>query len=143
MNRNKYIIITAVLVCLIENSIAQNRRDIEKFGFIDLRTDSMQVPFYVDGIFIGKHPLKNPVPVLPGFHLVSYLPPELTKKYVEEDLSDAYKRVYVAPNDTLEVFLFYEHYVVETKTLDRQYMVKRLTALSLIMMAIFLIFQIS
>ena len=66
-----------------------------------------------------------------------------TKKYVEEDLSDAYKRVYVAPNDTLEVFLFYEHYVVETKTLDRQYMVKRLTALSLITMVIFLIFQIS
>ena len=141
MNKNKYIILIAIYVCLIENSIAQNRRDIEKFGFIDLRTDSMQVPFYVDGIFIGKHPLNNPVPVLPGFHLVSYLPPELTKKYVEEDLSDAYKRVYVAPNDTLEVFLFYEHYVVETKTLDRQYMVKRLTALSLITMAIFLIFQ--
>ena len=121
MNKNKYIILIAIFVCLIENSFAQSRRDMEKFGFIDLRTDSMQVPFYVDGIFIGKHPLNNPVPVLPGFHLVSYLPPELTKKYVEEDLSDAYKRVYVAPNDTLEVFLFYEHYVVETKTLDRQY----------------------
>jgi len=115
----------------------------EKFGFIDIKTDSMQVPFYIDGIFIGKHPISNPVPVMPGFHLVSYLPPELTKKYVEEDLSDAYKRVYVAPNDTLEVFMFYEHYVVETKTLDRQYMVKRITALSLIVMAIFLIFQIS
>ncbi len=115
----------------------------EKFGFIDIKTDSMHVPFYIDGIFIGKHPISNPVPVMPGFHLVSYLPPELTKKYVEEDLSDAYKRVYVAPNDTLEVFMFYEHYVVETKTLDRQYMVKRITALSLIVMAIFLIFQIS
>ena len=115
----------------------------EKFGFIDLRTDSMHVPFYIDGIFIGKHPIKNPVPVLPGFHLVSYLPPELTKRYVEEDLSDAYKRVYVAPNDTLEVFLFYDNYIAETKTLDRQYMAKRLTALSLVMMAIFLIFQIS
>ncbi len=128
---------------MVDISFGQKSRDMEKFGFIDLRTDSMQVPFYIDGVYIGKNPLKNPIPVLPGFHLVSYLPPELTKKYVEEDLSDAYKRVYVAPNDTLDVFLFYEHYVIETKTLDRQYMVKRLTALTLVMMAIFLIFQIS
>jgi len=115
----------------------------EKFGFIDLRTDSMSVPFYIDGIFVGKNPLKNPIPVLPGFHLVSYLPPELTKIYMEEDLSDAYKRVYVSPNDTLEVFLFYDNYVRETKTLDAQFMVKRLTAVSLVLMAIFLVFQIS
>ena len=136
-------IIIGLLLCLTDFSFSQKSRDMEKFGFIDLRTDSMQVPFYIDGIFIGKHPIKNPIPVLPGFHLVSYLPPELTKRYVEEDLSDAYKRVYVAPNDTLEVFLFYDNYIAETKTLDRQYMVKRLTALSLVMMAIFLIFQIS
>ena len=136
-------IIIGLLLCLTDFSFPQKSRDMEKFGFIDLRTDSMQVPFYIDGIFIGKHPIKNPVPVLPGFHLVSYLPPELTKRYVEEDLSGAYKRVYVAPNDTLEVFLFYDNYIVETKTLDRQYMAKRLTALSLVMMAIFLIFQIS
>lgn len=143
MYRNIYIIIISFCFCLVDISFGQKSRDMEKFGFIDLRTDSMQVPFYIDGVYIGKNPLKNPIPVLPGFHLVSYLPPELTKKYVDEDLSDAYKRVYVAPNDTLDVFLFYEHYVIETKTLDRQYMVKRLTALTLVMMAIFLIFQIS
>ena len=141
MFRNIFIIIIALL--LVDSVSGQKSRDMEKFGFIDIKTDSMQVPFYIDGIFIGKHPINNPVPVMPGFHLVSYLPPELTKKYVEEDLSEAYKRVYVAPNDTLEVFMFYEHYVVETKTLDRQYMVKRITAFSLIVMAIFLIFQIS
>ena len=115
----------------------------ERFGFIDLKTDSMNVPFYVDGIFVGKSPLRSPIPVLPGFHFVSYLPPELTKRYVEEDLSDAYKRIYVSPNDTLEVFLFYDDYVRETDTLDAQYMVKRLTAVSLVLMAIFLVFQIS
>lgn len=139
----RYIYSIIIILFLVESTSGQKSRDMEKFGFIDIKTDSMHVPFYIDGVFIGKHPINNPVPVLPGFHLVSYLPPELTKKYVEEDLSDAYKRVYVAPNDTLEVFMFYEHYVVETKTLDRQYMVKRITALSLIIMAIFLIFQIS
>ena len=136
----KYILI---ILFIFSSLFSQKSKDMEKFGFIDLKTDSMNVPFYVDGIFVGKNPLKSPIPVLPGFHLVSYLPPELTKRYVEEDLSDAYKRIYVSPNDTLEVFLFYDDYVRETDTLDAQYMVKRLTAVSLVLMAIFLVFQIS
>lgn len=136
----KYILI---ILFIFSSLFAQKSKDMEKFGFIDLKTDSMNVPFYVDGIFVGKSPLRSTIPVLPGFHLVSYLPPELTKRYVEEDLSDAYKRIYVSPNDTLEVFLFYDDYVRETDTLDAQYMVKRLTAVSLVLMAIFLVFQIS
>ena len=131
------------ILFLFSSLFAQKSKDMEKFGVINLKTDSMNVPFYVDGIFVGKNPLKSPIPVLPGFHLVSYLPPELTKRYVEEDLSDAYKRVYVSPNDTLEVFLFYDNYIRETDTLDAQYRVKRLTAISLVLMAIFLVFQIS
>ena len=97
----------------------------------------------IDGVFVGKHPLNNPIPVLPGFHLVSYLPPDLTKKYVVENLTDAYKRVYVTPNDTLEVFLFYDHYIVETETLDKQNTVRRITAISIISMIVYLIFQIT
>ena len=143
MKKNIIFIFILFFLLLLEKSISQTSRDLDKFGFIQLKTDSMNVPFYVDGIFVGKSPVLRPVPVLPGFHLVSYLPPELTKRYVEEDLSDAYKKVYVSPKDTLEVFLFYEHYIVETKTLDRQYFVKRITAMSLIMIDVYLIFQIS
>ena len=36
-----------------------------------------------------------------------------------------------------------ENYIKETKTLDAQFMVKRLTAISLLLMAVFLVFQIS
>ena len=114
-----------------------------KFGFVDLKTDSMEVPFYIDGVFVGKHPQNNPIPVLPGFHQVSYLPPDLTKKYIEENLTDAYKRVYVSPNDTLEVFLFHDHYISETETLDKQHTVRRMTAVSIISMIVFLLFQIT
>ena len=128
---------------LISIAYAQQKDDMAKFGFVDLKTDSMEVPFYIDGVFVGKHPLNNPIPVLPGFHLVSYLPPDLTKTYIEENLTDAYKRVYVSPNDTLEVFLFYDHYISETETLDRQHTVKRMTAVSIIIMIVFLLFQIT
>ena len=136
-----------IILFLINGSIcivhAQQKDDMAKFGFVDLKTDSMEVPFYIDGVFVGKHPLNNPIPVLPGFHLVSYLPPDLTKKYVEENLTDAYKRVYVTPNDTLEVFLFYDHYIVETEILDKQNTVRRITAISIISMIVYLIFQIT
>ena len=128
---------------LISIAYSQQKDDMAKFGFVDLKTDSMGVPFYIDGVFVGKHPLNNPIPVLPGFHLVSYLPPDLTKKYIEENLTDAYKRVYVSPNDTLEVFLFYDHYISETETLDRQHTVRRMTAVSIIIMIVFLLFQIT
>ena len=128
---------------LISIAYSQQKDDMAKFGFVDLKTDSMEVPFYIDGVFVGKHPLNNPIPVLPGFHLVSYLPPDLTKKYIEENLTDAYKRVYVSPNDTLEVFLFYDHYISETETLDRQHTVRRMTAVSIIIMIVFLLFQIT
>ena len=128
---------------LISIAYSQQKDDMAKFGFVDLKTDSMGVPFYIDGVFVGKNPLNNPIPVLPGFHLVSYLPPDLTKKYIEENLTDAYKRVYVSPNDTLEVFLFYDHYISETETLDRQHTVRRMTAVSIIVMIVFLLFQIT
>ena len=128
---------------LISIVYSQQKDDMAKFGFVDLKTDSMEVPFYIDGVFVGKNPLNNPIPVLPGFHLVSYLPPDLTKKYIEENLTDAYKRVYVSPNDTLEVFLFYDHYISETEILDRQHTVRRMTAMSIIIMIVFLLFQIT
>ena len=46
---------------------SQENNDMNKFGFLDIKTDSMNVPFFVDGYFVGTHPLKGPVPVLPGF----------------------------------------------------------------------------
>ena len=39
----------------------QRSKDMEKFGFIDLKTDSMDVPFYIDGIYVGKNPLPGPI----------------------------------------------------------------------------------
>ena len=37
----------------------------------------MDVSFFIDGFYVGNHPLSAPIPVLPGFHEVSYIPPEI------------------------------------------------------------------
>ena len=81
---HRIFIILFLINGLISIAYSQQKDDMAKFGFVDLKTDSMEVPFYIDGVFVGKHPLNNPIPVLPGFHLVSYLHPDLTKTYIEE-----------------------------------------------------------
>ena len=121
---------------------SQDKSGIENFGFIDIKTDSMDVPLFVDGIFIGSHPLDDVIPVLPGFHEVSYIPPEIQKKKVRENLTEGIKRVYVAKNDTLKVFLFYDHYLAQVKTVEKQIKIQNYIGFSLFGMLIFLILSI-
>ena len=79
-------------------------------GFLDIKADSMGVPLFLDGIFIGETPLVNPIPVLPGFHEVSYLPPEETDRVKNHVMfSDAVKRIYVPPGAVKQVFLYYQN----------------------------------
>ena len=79
-------------------------------GFLDIKADSMGVPLFLDGIFIGETPIVNPIPVLPGFHEVSYLPPEETERIRNHVMfSDAVKRIYVPPGAVKQVFLYYQN----------------------------------
>ena len=39
-----------IVVLSLLSLYGQRSKDMEKFGFIDLKTDSMDVPFYIDGI---------------------------------------------------------------------------------------------
>ena len=116
--------------------------DMNKFGFLDIKTDSMNVPFFVDGYFVGTHPLKAPVPVLPGFHEVSYIPPNIQHEKIKDNLSEGIKRVYVAINDTLEVFLFYDHYLSQIDELETEFKLQNIVGASLVGVLLFVIFSI-
>lgn len=79
-------------------------------GFLDIKADSLGVPLFVDGVFIGETPIVDPIPVLPGFHEVSYLPPEETERVRGHVMfSDAVKRIYVPPGAVKQVFLYYQN----------------------------------
>ena len=114
----------------------------DEFGFLDIKTDSMNVPFFVDGYFVGTHPLKAPVPVLPGFHEVSYIPPNIQHEKIKDNLSEGIKRVYVAINDTLEVFLFYDHYLSQIDELETEFRLQNIVGASLVGVLLFVIFSI-
>ncbi len=130
------------ILLLITGLQAQERGDLEEFGFIDIKTDSMDVPFFVDGFYVGNHPLKVPVPVLAGYHEVSYIPPDIQHEKVRDNLTEGIKRVYVAKNDTLEVFLFYDHYLAQVETLHKEIQIQNYVGLTLALVLVYIIFSI-
>ena len=102
----------------------------------------MDVPFFIDGVYVGSHPLNTPVPVIPGFHEVSYIPPDIQRKKIRENLSEGIKRVYVAENDTLDVFLYYDHYLSQVHAVKTQLLIQNTIGLSLIGVLFYIVLAI-
>jgi|TARA_X000001036_G_scaffold103808_1_gene97047 hypothetical protein len=131
-----------VILYLINPILGNTDEELQQYGFIEIKTDSMDVPFFIDGFYVGNHPLKDPVPVLPGFHEVSYIPPDIQDEKVRDALTEGIKRVYVAENDTLEVFLFYDHYLSQVQSLSEEMAVQNYVGFSLFGILVFLLLSI-
>tara|TARA_S200000501_G_scaffold7893_1_gene7022 strand:+ start:140 stop:565 length:426 start_codon:yes stop_codon:yes gene_type:complete len=131
-----------VSLLLLHPIFGDNDVDLQQYGFIEIKTDSMDVPFFIDGFYVGNHPLSNPVPVLPGFHEVSYIPPDIQDEKVRDALTEGIKRVYVAENDTLEVFMFYDHYLSQVQSLNEELVVQNYVGFSLFGILVFLLLSI-
>jgi len=137
------LIIRLIALCCFNIALSgQTENELEKFGFINIQTDSLDVPFFIDGYYIGNHPLKNPIPVLPGFHEVSYIPPDIQDETVRSNLTDGIKRVYVAENDTLDVFLFYDHYLTQVEVLHQEMKIQNYIGFSLFIVLLYVLFGI-
>ena len=135
-------ILIGIFIFVKSYAISNGNDDFNKFGFLEIKTDSMNVPFFVDGYYVGSHPLPGPVPVLPGFHEVSYIPPNIQQEKVRDNLTEGIKRVYVAKNDTLNVFLFYDHYLSQVEELETEFKIQNYVGASLVAVLVFVIFSI-
>ncbi len=142
MGMERTLILLVGAIILTGQLFGQEQEEIDEFGFIDIKTDSMNVPFFIDGFYVGNHPLKAPVPVLPGFHEVSYIPPDIQDETVKDQLTEGIKRVYVAKNDTLEVFLFYDHYLSQVQTLQEEMKIQNYVGFSLFGVLIYVLLSI-
>ena len=138
----KTILLIVTLALNIQILKSQDNKDIQNFGFINIQTDSLDVPFFIDGYYVGNHPLKGPVPVLPGFHEVSYIPPKIQDETIKDNLSEGIKRVYVAENDTLEVFLFYDHYLTQVEVLQQEKRIQNYIGFSLFGVLLYVLLMI-
>ena len=135
-------ILIGIFIFFKSYAISDSNDDFNEFGFLEIKTDSMNVPFFVDGYYVGSHPLPGPVPVLPGFHEVSYIPPNIQQEKVRDNLTEGIKRVYVAKNDTLNVFLFYDHYLSQVEELETEFKIQSYIGASLVAVLVFVIFSI-
>ena len=45
---------------------------------IEIFCDTDGIPIFIDGVQIGVSPIKDPIQVAPGWHQVSYFPPQLS-----------------------------------------------------------------
>ena len=45
---------------------------------IEIFCDTDGIPIFIDGVQIGVAPIKDPIQVAPGWHQVSYFPPQLS-----------------------------------------------------------------
>ena len=132
-----------ILLYIFSNPIlGQEKDDLLNYGFIDIKTDSLDVPFFIDGFYVGNHPLSAPIPVLPGFHEVSYIPPDIQHEKERDNLSEGIKRVYVSKNDTLEVFLFYDHYLAQVETLQNELKIQNYIGFTLVGALLYVILSI-
>ena len=122
--------------------VGDQENELLKYGFIDIKTYSLDVPFFIDGFYVGNHPLSAPIPVIPGFHEISYIPPEIQHEKVRDNLTEGIKRVYVSENDTLEVFLFYDHYLSQVENLQDEIKIQNYIGISLVTILLYVILSI-
>lgn len=122
--------------------VGDQENELLKYGFIDIKTDSLDIPFFIDGFYVGNHPLSAPIPVIPGFHEISYIPPEIQHEKVRDNLTEGIKRVYVSENDTLEVFLFYDHYLSQVENLQDEIKIQNYIGISLVTILLYVILSI-
>lgn len=139
---NRVLYLTILLIYSFNPIFSKEKDDLLTYGFIDIKTDSLDVPFFIDGFYVGNHPLSAPIPVLPGFHEVSYIPPDIQHEKVRDNLTEGIKRVYVSKNDTLEVFLFYDHYLAQVETLHNEIKIQNYIGFSLIGAILYVVLSI-
>ena len=107
---------------------------------IHIFCDTEGIPIYVDGIQVGASPVKDPVQVAPGWHQVSYFPPELTintrsitqNRKMRDMIKLARQDVLVEEGRTIRVVLGYRSIVAEAMEYERKLSSSRWVGLGMV-----------
>ncbi|MFQ6608205.1 MAG: PEGA domain-containing protein [Fidelibacterota bacterium] len=98
-----------------------------QMGYITITCDSSGLDIYIDGMLAGQAPIKEPIPLPAGKHVVTYLQPEYlqllgyyhTGAEFQELVEKAVQTVYVVPFETNHIVLWWRPY--EEKLSQRKY----------------------
>jgi len=97
--------ILSVIILSFSMSNAQQTPFQEQIGYINITSDTSNVPIYVDGILVGHSPLAKPIPVLPGNHTIGIYPISIKNPFTQYGLEKTQKQIFVFNGDTNRVHL--------------------------------------
>ena len=136
-----------ILIVLLSTLKFQNINWDKKPGpitAIEIFCDTEGIPIFVDGIQIGISPIKDPVQVAPGWHQISYFPPQLSIKSgsVKQDrimrdmINLARQAILVEEGSTVRAVLSYR--TIESQALEYEQKIssKRWIGFSMILLII-------
>lgn len=111
-------------------------------GYVIVESDSANTPIFINGVYIGKTPIKEPVPIENGIHEISYLPPNFEIPSIKDRLPEAVKRVYIPANDTITVSLIYDIHRSEFKRIRQEQTVTYISGFTITCMILYLLWMI-
>lgn len=106
--------ILSVIILSFSMLNAQQTPFQEQIGYINITSDTSNVPIYVDGILVGHSPLAKPIPVLPGNHTIGIYPISIKNTFTQYGLDETQKQIFAFNGDTIKVhlnsFLINQHF---------------------------------
>jgi len=114
----------------------------QQIGYILPKSDSLNTPIFINGVYIGKTPIKEPIPIENGIHEVSYLPPNFEIPSIKVRLPEAVKRVYIPANDTITVSLIYDIHRGEFKRIRQEQIVTYSVGFTITCLILYLMWMI-
>jgi len=107
---------------------------------IQIYCDTEGIPIYVDGLQVGASPVEDPVQVAPGWHQVSYFPPEMTvniraiseNRKMRDMIKLARQDVLVDEGKTVRVVLSYRTIEAESIEYERKLSSSRWVGLGMV-----------
>jgi len=131
-----YILLTTCLGAqtdsVVVETVFEEDTTILKFGYLIVECDSPGINIYVDEMLVGQIPIDQPIPLTAGKHTVTYLQPELlalmNQYYAEKEVGSlilhSLQTVYIVPDQTVAVNLWWRPYERELKSRKYRFWVK-------------------
>ena len=116
----------------------------EPITALQIFCDMDDIPIFVDGIQVGASPIKDPIQVAPGWHQVSYFPPNMllnTKsiaqnKKMRDMIHLARQDILVEEGKTVRVVLSYRSIEAEALSYENKLSSSRLIGLTMVFISL-------
>ena len=77
----------------------------EPYGFASIKSDSINIPIYVDGDLIGHTPIKSPIPLAVGNHYIDIKPLSISNPFSQKGSVSSSNNIYIFNNDTVSIII--------------------------------------